>query len=207
MSRKLTPSLALLVLGAALLFLAAGQTWVTAHLPAADVTGLHRGGAAVRLTWSDLAGGASALALAALAAGAGLLATKGAGRAAVAAITVVIGLGCLGLAIYAVADRGALALRADAVSRVGLHLARPSAPVATSLSGWPVLGFVAAVLVVVAGTLALRTATGATGLADKYEAPAVAAAAETTTSRAATAHDREVAVWGALDREEDPTGA
>lgn len=173
-----------LAAGAVLALTSSGRTWLhvsqAGALPpvAVDVTGRTITGAAVGVGLLGLAGVAA------------IAATRQTGRIVVGALLTVL----------------ALLLGAEVVR---VMVARPvpptvpvlpvgtGGPVATSVTAWPVLAIVGAVLVAVAGALVAVRGRRWAALSRAYSAPAAAAEA----SSAAPERDE----WEALDAGEDPT--
>ncbi len=205
MKRPAAIALTLLVLGAALLALAAGQTWVTATLPPDDLVGLAHASRSVPLTGNQLAGGLSALALAALAAGAALISTKGRGRVAVGVLAALVGAGSVALSVHTLTKAGSLATSTGQVTSVARsgHLA----PLPTSATGWPIAAILAGVIIAVAGVIGTRGTAASQGLSSRYEPPAPAnpPGPESQADTGDAKPEDEAATWSALDRGEDPT--
>jgi uncharacterized membrane protein (TIGR02234 family) len=180
---------------------AAGQAWarVTAARPAPlpPVTDVVSGGQVAPLT--------TATGLLLLASAVALVAVRGAGRVVVGLLAAVAG----GVLVWSGLGplTGRFASDVAALSSVG---GSPGAVVTTSVHPvWPALAVVAGVLGAAAGLLTVLRGRRWPGMGRRYERPAGGAPAAPAASRgasgAASAEDRAVAAWRALDRGEDPT--
>jgi uncharacterized membrane protein (TIGR02234 family) len=166
--------------GTALALLPAGQTWVSVR---------HGQGAPVAISGGDLVPAAQALALAALAAVVAFLATKGLFRRAVGAVISLCGLGLAALTWGALTGDAALDLAARREP-----MAAAAAGAAAEIAFWPCLTIAGALVLAVAGVIAVARGGGWPGMSDRYE-------------REGTARpvNQERALWEAMDRGEDPT--
>lgn len=184
--REVTVAVVLCLLGAGLVLIAVGRTWVAVNVLGGALT-VDR---TVRLTGRMLLPGIGALGLVGLAGVVALAATRRWGRLAVGVLLLATGAGLSALVLTA--DLRALAL--TSVGRSGSGLT--GAPTTTL---WPYVSVVGGMLLAAAGALvALRGRRWAT-LSQRYDAPAVRAQ-----ERPDGPH-LERTLWDALDRGEDPT--
>lgn len=188
MRRELLASLALVLLGAALTYVASSRDWVDVVVEARPpLPPVQR-----QVQGADVVDALRPLSFLALAAVAALVATKRLGRVLVGALVALAGAG--------VVVATALALRAgtfDALERSpepGLSSYTGPEP---GFTGWWGLAVAGGLLLVVGGVVVALRGRRWAGLSSRYEAPA---------ARAAKPAPRpEVAAWDALDRGEDPT--
>lgn len=180
--RWLSVAAAATLVGGALMLLAGGRPWAVATVHQPSPLPATR----LRLTGADLGGIVRALGLLALAGVAGILATRGRGRAVVGALLLATGVGAvlsLGLAAPAqVRGSGAVQARVDTGASVTVRR-EPAWPAAYVLGG---------VLVGGAGLLTVVRGRHWPGMGARYEAP--------TPTRTPAADP-----WAAIDRGEDPT--
>ncbi|MFI5618426.1 TIGR02234 family membrane protein [Streptomyces sp. NPDC051567] len=188
--RSVAAALLLGALGATVVLLASGRTWVrgTAAL----------GGDALPLTADGRAvtGLPAALAIVALAALVAVFAVRGTGRLLVSALLALSGLGGAAAALLAADDRRALAAEA----------ARTTADTAAHVAGlthtaWPYVAAAGALLILAAGILALRFGRSWPAMGGRYERDGGPRASAPAT----VGPDRPEDLWKALDRGEDPT--
>ncbi|SHM36942.1 Trp biosynthesis-associated membrane protein [Cryptosporangium aurantiacum] len=169
--RALTVSVLAAVVGGAAAYFTTGRVWASetvervAPLPPDTV----------HTTGRDLVPWAAAAALVGAAGGLALLATRGRGRLAVAALLTVAGL--------AVAAGGVRGLAGD------------------TTFVWPLLCVAGGVLVLAAGVVALARGRGWAAMGARYDAPAPRAKAPAAVGPDAP----PAAMWDALDRGDDPT--
>lgn len=201
--RSLAGALALVVVGAVLVLVAAGETWArgTVSLDAASIR--------VSVTGGDVTGAPAALALVGLAALIAVFAFRGAARYAMGALIMLAGAGA---AFTAVDGRdGGAALDAKAARAVGLaHTAAHG----VSHSAWPWISALGGVLVLLAGVLALVRGRSWPGMSSRYDAPGAGPEAARPGRRRGAAGTGPSAdgaelspaeLWKAIDRGEDPT--
>ncbi|MBB1242882.1 TIGR02234 family membrane protein [Streptomyces durbertensis] len=177
-------------LGAALVLIAAGQTWVEGHAV--------RGGGRLPLhaTGSEVTGLPSALALVALAALVAVFAVRRAARTAVAVLLALCGLGVVASSVAATFDTATLdGKAAEATGLVG------ATATDVTFSAWPYVAAVGGVLLLLAGVLAQRFGPAWPAMGGRYER----SGGRRVTRRPADP-ERPDELWRALDRGEDPTG-
>jgi uncharacterized membrane protein (TIGR02234 family) len=191
--RGLAASLLLALAGAVLLLVAAGRGWVSVSARTGPVA---LPGAALSVTGGELSGVPEACGIVGLAGVAGLLATRRAGRRLVGAVVALAGAG----SAAAVADL--LAGLRPAVARVlaGHAGGFPIGNAPLHLNGWPAAALIGGVLLAAAGVLAAAAG-------PRWAALSSARYSAAGARPVATPADGDVAVWDALDRGEDPTGA
>ncbi|WP_020573494.1 Trp biosynthesis-associated membrane protein [Actinopolymorpha alba] len=183
--REVFTALGLVLLGAALVLLAASRTWLSASsvIPDFPVARVHvSGGEASPLT--------RALGYVALAGVVALLATRRWGRQLVGGLLALTGAGVVVAgAIFWSLDR---LIAESALERV-MHdpsLSVYAKDVATT--GWPIVAMIGGLLVAVGGVLALLRGRRWPVMGSRYDAPGVRRRTDTDP-------------WAALDRGEDPT--
>ena len=182
------PALAVLLclLGAFLVLVAAGRTWLSgvealpAPLPARDVA----------LTAADLGLALQALGLVGLAGVPALAATRRTGR-------VVVGVLLLLAGVLVVVRAAGVLLDPDAAAD-----AASTDPAGLSLTAWPAVAGAGGLLLAGAGLLVAVRGRRWAALGRRYEAPGSPVPLEPET--AGPVAEREL--WEALDRGEDPTG-
>ncbi|MFC1412354.1 TIGR02234 family membrane protein [Streptacidiphilus sp. N1-12] len=187
--RSLALMLLLTVLGAAVVLLAAGQTWARGSV-AFQGTPLR-----ISATGAQTSGLPSALALVGLAAAVAVFAVRGRARQAIGVLLALAGAGVAASALTAATGVGALDRRA--ARAVGLTRA-----VATGAghTAWPWTAALGGLLLLLAGLLVLARGRDWPGMSSRYEAPGA------TRRRAeAPAPEAPADLWKALDRGEDPT--
>ncbi|UGY90840.1 TIGR02234 family membrane protein [Streptomyces gobiensis] len=184
-------------LGAALVLVAAGQTWGEGS------TEFGGSRLPVEVTGSDVTGVPSALALVGLAALVAVFAVRRTGRVIVAALLALCGVGVAVAALIGAGDTSAL----DEQAADGTGLARSAAEQVTH-SGWPYAAALGGALLLVAGALALRYGREWPAMGGRYErAGGPRNGPRNARRRAVPAADpeRPEELWRALDRGEDPT--
>lgn len=191
--RSLAAALLLGALGATVVLLSSGQIWAqgTASVGGGTVPVEADGGA--------VTGVPTALAIVGLAALVAVFAVRRTGRTLVAGLLALSGAGAAVAAFLGASDSGALDAEAARIS------GDTSATVAhLTHSAWPYVTAGGALLILVAGLLALRFGTSWPAMGGRYER-AGAPRAGRPTPRTAAATDRPEDLWKALDRGEDPT--
>ena len=189
--RALAAALVAGVVGASLVLLAAGKTWVR------GVTGGAGQVLSVHASGSQTTALPGALALVGLASLVAVFAVRRIGRYAVAALLTLSGIGVAATALTRRTDHGAL--NAAAATATGLTHATARHASAT---GWPLVAVAGGVLMLVAGLLALRYGPRWPAMSSRYDrgdGPA------RTRTPAPVDPDRAEDLWKALDRGEDPT--
>lgn len=176
--------------GAGLVLLAAGQPWVRAvvDLPPPLPPGRYV------LSGGDLAPGATALGIAALAGLAGILATRGVARAAVAVVVVLTGAGVAASAPLAVRDDHVLAELAARTS-----FGADGAAVTLGTTAWWAVSLTGGLLVLAAGALTVFRGHRWVGMSARYDRPGTARATAPQSAHEASA------MWDSLDGGADPT--
>ncbi|MFJ5548308.1 TIGR02234 family membrane protein [Streptomyces sp. NPDC093225] len=191
--RSVAVALLLGALGATVVLLASGRTWArgTAAI----------GGGTLPLTadGQTVTGVPAALAIVGLAALVAVFAVRGAGRALVSGLLALSGAGAALAAFLGASDRSALDHEA----------ARTTADTAATVAGlthtaWPYVTAAGAVLILLAGLLALRYGHHWPAMGGRYERDAGPRGAR---KAPVVDPDRPEDLWKALDRGEDPTGA
>ncbi|MEU2076460.1 TIGR02234 family membrane protein [Streptomyces sp. NPDC013489] len=189
--RSLAAALFLGALGATVVLLSAGQIWAEGT---ASVGG---GSVAVEADGGTVTGVPTALAIVGLAALFAVFAVRRTGRTLVAALLTLSGAGAALAAVLGASDRAALDSEA----------ARISGDTAAAVAGlshtvWPYVTAAGAVLILLAGLLALRFGKSWPAMGGRYERSGTPRAAR----KAPTGDpDRPEDLWKALDRGEDPT--
>lgn len=191
-------AVALCLLGAVVVIVAAGRTWV--ELPAvrdALLPGRRRD-----VTGSDLAPGVRALGVVGLAGVVALAATRSRGRTLVGLLLAVVG-GGVGLeSVRAATDLEGRLARMDQVQDAAGTLAVEG-------TAWPWVAVVGGVLLMLAGLLVAVRGRHWAGLSARYEPPIVnggSVAPVDPSAVARSAPDRsDRALWDELDRGGDPT--
>ncbi|MET9699247.1 TIGR02234 family membrane protein [Streptomyces sp. NPDC006529] len=190
--RSVAAALLLGALGATVVLLASGRTWARGTAAAA-------GGGALPLSADGRAvtGVPAALAIVALAALVAVFAVRGRGRLLVSALLALSGLGAVLAALAGAGDRAALD---DAAARTTADTAARAA--ALTHTAWPYVTAAGALLILLAGLLALRFGRSWPAMGGRYERDG------TPRPRKAPVvdPDRPEDLWKALDRGEDPTG-
>jgi uncharacterized membrane protein (TIGR02234 family) len=184
-----------LLVGAALLLLAGGRVWFTARAGEPGLPSLP-----VSLSGRDVAAVVSAAGLLALAAAAVVLLVGGIARRVVGGVVVVVGLVALWRCGYVLTHRAAAALDAAASRPDGSGASTVTSP---TMTAWPWLALVGAVLVVVGGAAVALRGGRWPDRSTRYDADAVPVAPSGKAS--AEPVDVSDAMWKALDRGEDPT--
>ncbi|MEU5217886.1 TIGR02234 family membrane protein [Streptomyces sp. NPDC020807] len=192
--RSLAAALLLGALGATVVLLSAGQIW------AEGTAAVGGGSIPVEADGGTVTGVPTALAIVGLAALFAVFAVRRTGRTLVAALLALSGAGAALAAVLGASD--AAALDAEA--------ARISGDSAATVAGlthtaWPYVTAAGAVLILLAGLLALRFGTTWPAMGGRYERSGAPRAARKATAGAAADPDRPEDLWKALDRGEDPT--
>ncbi|MFE5967450.1 TIGR02234 family membrane protein [Streptomyces sp. NPDC056463] len=189
--RSLAAALLLGALGATVVLLSAGQIWAegTASVGGGTVPVEADGGA--------VTGVPTALAIVGLAALVAVFAVRRAGRTLVSGLLALSGAGAAAAAFLGASDGDALDAEA----------ARISGDAAATVAGlthtaWPYVTAGGALLILVAGLLALRFGTRWPTMGGRYERTGTPRAARRAP---AASPDRPEDLWKALDRGEDPT--
>ncbi|MFV0130379.1 TIGR02234 family membrane protein [Streptomyces sp. HMX112] len=189
---SLAAALFLGAVGATVVLLSSGQTWAEGTVAV--------GGGTVPLEASggDVTGVPTALAVVGLAALVAVFAVRRAGRFVVSALLALSGAGAAAAAYLGASDATALHERAAATT--GDTAAR-----ATELghTAWPHVAAAGALLILLAGLLALRHGRSWPAMSGRYERDGGPRPARR--ARPATDPDRPEDLWKALDRGEDPT--
>ncbi|WP_129839206.1 TIGR02234 family membrane protein [Streptomyces sp. RFCAC02] len=181
--------------GAALVLIAAGQTWSSGDASNSGVS------LPVSASGSAVSGVPSALALVGLAALVAVFAVRGAGRVVVAAVLALSGAGAIGAALLGAGDTDALERHAGEV--IGLTEA---AVAGVGHTGWPWVSALGGLLLLCAGLLALSYGTQWPAMSGRYERGGRRTARTARrVPRPAGDPDRPENIWRALDRGEDPT--
>lgn len=185
---ELRLAIVLVLLGAALAYLAGGRDWVDVTVAAAPpLPPVDR-----QLAGSDVVTALRPLALLGLAAVAALAATRRRGRIAVGAVVAVAGLGAIVATVTALAGGSLSALRRNP---------EPGVPDVTGaepgFTPWWLLAVAGGLLLLAGGLLVAVRGRRWAALSSRYDTPAARAQAP--------APRPEVAAWDALDRGEDPT--
>ncbi|MFG2866396.1 TIGR02234 family membrane protein [Streptomyces sp. NPDC048338] len=191
--RSLAAALLLGALGATVVLLSAGQIW-------AEGTAAVGGGTLpVEADGGTVTGVPTALAIVGLAALVAVFAVRRAGRLLVSGLLALSGAGAALSAVLGASDSSALDAEA----------ARITGDSAASVAGlahtaWPYVAAAGALLILVAGLLALRFGRNWPAMGGRYEREGNPRAARRT-ARTGTDPDRPEDLWKALDRGEDPT--
>ncbi|WP_149181578.1 TIGR02234 family membrane protein [Streptomyces sp. TRM49041] len=189
--RSLAVALLLGGVGAAVVLLASGRTWTEGRVTGAG------GSVSLDAAGGDVTGAPTALAIVGLAALVAVLAARGVGRHVVALLLTLSGAGAATAAFLGASDRAALD---EAAARTtGDTAARAEALTQTA---WPYVTAAAALLILVAGLLALRYGRAWPAMSGRYERDGGARARG---ARRVADPDRPEDLWKALDRGEDPT--
>ncbi|MFF8828962.1 TIGR02234 family membrane protein [Streptomyces sp. NPDC015131] len=192
--RSLAAALLLGAAGAAVVLLASGQTW-------AEGTAAVAGGSVpLDASGGNVTGVPTALAIVGLAALVAVFAVRRAGRFLVSLLLTLSGAGAAVAAFLGASDRAALDEKAagttgDAAARVA----------DVTYTAWPYVTAAGAVLILLAGLLALRHGSAWPAMSGRYERDGGPRAAGSTRTAAPTGDDRPEDLWKALDRGEDPT--
>jgi uncharacterized membrane protein (TIGR02234 family) len=165
----------MLLVGAALVLVAAGQAWVTYRLAAMEPFPSER----LSQTGAQLASSVRTLALLALAAVAAVVATRGVARVVIGAVVALAGMSMIRSVTRVLLDPGGvLAIIAPLEGEASVRAA-------------PYVALLGAVLIVMAGLLVVVRGRTWGSMSSRYDAPAQ--------------KQREPSMWDALDRGEDPT--
>ncbi|MEV4945846.1 TIGR02234 family membrane protein [Streptomyces sp. NPDC053755] len=195
--RSLAAALLLGALGATVVLLSAGQIW-------AEGTATVGGGTVpVEADGGTVTGVPTALAIVGLAALVAVFAVRRTGRTLVSGLLALSGAGAVLASFLGASDSGALDAEA----------ARVTGDTAASVTGlthtaWPYVTAAGAVLILLAGLLALRYGAAWPAMGGRYEregGPRSARPARGPAARPGTDPDRPEDLWKALDRGEDPT--
>lgn len=189
--RSLAAALLLGAAGSTVVLIASGQTWTSG---VATVAGI--GSKTLEADGQSITGAPAALAVVALAALVAVFAVRRAGRVLVSALLALSGAGAVAASLLGAGDHAALDEQA----------AKLSGDVAATVTGltrtfWPYVTAAGALLILVAGLLALRFGGQWPGMGGRYEREGGARAR----SRKAVDPERPEELWKALDRGEDPT--
>lgn len=195
-ARERLAAAALCVVGAALILLAAGQTWAEAVVVAEE--GFPR--VVVEATGRTLAGGGAGMGVVGLAGAVALFATRRVGRVITG---VVLAAGGAFAAIQALVvardfDEAIASPLATAVGRSGV------APTSLDTSAWPWVMVLGGLLLALGGVLAVVRGSRWPGMSRRYEAPEATAPVDPGPVDEGESSD---ALWKAQDRGEDPTGS
>ncbi|WP_328909635.1 TIGR02234 family membrane protein [Streptomyces sp. NBC_00234] len=190
--RSLAAALLLGAAGSTVVLLASGRTWAEGEAAV--------GGGILPLTadGQDVTGLPAALAIVALAALVAVFAVRSGGRALVAGLLALSGLGA-GLSAYLGAS-DSTALDEKAAQTTGNTSATIDALTHTA---WPYVTAVGGLLILLAGLLALRYGSRWPTMSGRYERDGTPRPRKT--APAAVDPDRPEDLWKALDRGEDPT--
>lgn len=190
--RSLAAALFLGAVGAAVVLLASGRPWAEGTVAV--------GGGTVSLDaeGGDITGVPTALAIVGLAALVAVFAVRRAGRFLVSLLLTLSGAGAVAAAFLGASDSAALDEKAagttgDAAARVE----------ALTHTAWPYVTAAGALLILLAGLLALRYGSGWPAMSGRYERDGSPRARG---ARPVADPDRPEDLWKALDRGEDPTG-
>lgn len=178
-------------LGAAIVLLAAGETWATGSAPAA------RSLLPVTVSGKDVTGLPDALALVGLAALFAVFAVRGAGRILVCALLALSGAGTVWAAVTGATDTAALnAAAAKASGLTGTTVQH------VGHTAWPWIALLGGLMLLASGLLAVLRSHSWPAMSSRYERDG-----STRVRRPRTAPDPEhpAELWKALDRGEDPT--
>lgn len=188
--RALALMLLCCVLGAAMLLVSGGQTWVNGHVTA-------QGSAHdLSVDGSAVSGLPAAMGLVGLAATVAVFALRRQARATLGVLVTLAGAAAAGVSVAAVFSGygdGALDDRAAVVSGLA-HVSSTGA----QHTVWPWISLVSGLLVAAAGLLTIVRGSAWPGMSSRYDAPVRPVARP---RRAETPAD----MWKALDRGEDPT--
>ncbi|WP_329127675.1 TIGR02234 family membrane protein [Streptomyces sp. NBC_01465] len=189
--RSLGIALLLGALGAAVVLMTSGQTWAKGTVAV--------GGGTIPLTASggDVTGVPTALAIVGLAALVAVFAVRKAGRLLVSALLALCGAGAAAAALLGVSDNSALDEKA--AKTAGDTAATIDAVTHTA---WPYVTAAGALLIFLAGLLALRYGKLWPTMSGRYERDGSPRARK---PRTAPDPERPEEIWKALDRGEDPT--
>jgi uncharacterized membrane protein (TIGR02234 family) len=194
-------TLLLSVVGATLLLVAGGQSWVSGKVQAQGAI------RTVTAHGSEVTGVPGAMALVALASVAAVFAVRGKGRRVLGGLLALAGAGAVFAATAALGSESG-ALDEKAARSVGLSDVTASS---VTHSAWPWLAALGGVLVVAAGVLTVVRGAGWPGMSARYDAPAGKRSAAGPRRRAAgsapAGQPTPADLWKALDRGEDPTAS
>lgn len=185
--RGLSTAVLLCLVGASVVLVAAGRSWVAVEVGASPLAEATTGSR----TGTDVVPGLSALGLLGLAGVVALAATRRTGRTFVGLVLLAAGAGVV-----------AAVLTAD-LTVVPEPLAGSAADVAFDGTVWPSVTAVGGLLLLLAGVLTVLVGRSWPALGQRYEAPASATPAPAP--QAPSAPPTERSLWEALDRGEDPT--
>ncbi|MEZ0067613.1 putative membrane protein (TIGR02234 family) [Streptacidiphilus sp. MAP12-20] len=197
--RSLAATLLLSVLGAALLLVAAGQSWVSGQVQAQGVT------RSLSASGSQVTALPGAMALVGLASVVAVFAVRGKARALLGALVALAGAGAAYAAMAAALGSGSRALDEKAARSVGLADMHAGA---VTHSAWPWLAALGGVLLAAAGLLTVVKGRAWPGMSARYDAPTGGAEKAGPRRAARPAVTQTPAdLWKALDRGEDPTAS
>jgi uncharacterized membrane protein (TIGR02234 family) len=183
--------------GAAIVLIAAGQTWGEGE---ASQSGFGAGELPVTASGSAVSDLPSALALVGLASLVAVFAVRRTGRMIVASVLALSGAGAIGAALVGASDTRAL--ERAAADALGLTEA---AVTSVSHTGWPWLSALGGLLLLIAGLLALSYGRQWPAMSGRYERGERGERGERRGRRTPVDPDRPEDIWKALDRGEDPT--
>lgn len=191
--RSLAAALLLGVVGAAIVLIAAGKTWMNGSVSFAG------SGMAVHATGGEVTALPGALALVGLAALVAVFAVRGAGRVTVSALLALSGAGTVAAPLLALGDTAAL----DSAASTATAVAHSSVSGSTT-TAWPLVAAAGGVLLLAAGIIALVRGRAWPTMSDRYDREG--AGPRPRERRAPVVDpDRPEDLWKALDRGEDPT--
>lgn len=184
-------------LGAVLILIAAGQTWVRVRLDMPNPLPDKR----YTETGADLAPLAGALGVAGLAGVAGMVATRGYARIVTGVLLVLFGAAACYASVRGIGDdaiRQALSGRAVLLRDGGF---------APDTSAWWVISALGGVLLALSGAVTAVRGRLWPGLSRKYEAPETASAPERRVAARGRKSETPDDLWDSLDRGHDPTSS
>lgn len=192
--RSLAAALLLGALGATVVLLSSGQTW------AEGVAAVGGGTVPVEADGGAVTGVPTALAVVGLAALVAVFAVRRTGRALVSGLLALSGAGAALAAYLGASD-------ADALNAEAARISGDTAAAVQHLThtAWPYVTAAGAVLILLAGLLALRFGSRWPAMGGRYERAGAPRSAARRGSGGTVDPDRPEDLWKALDRGEDPT--